>query len=300
MNSGLEGRIRGLSLPAFLQMSEMEENTCTLRISSNHHAEIGFLYLLNGKLIAAETGSLQAVEAAYEIIRWDDPVIDIETEMSKRNDEINMPLMNILMDSLRVKDEHAASIHEEEIPDRALSTVEKQALPNDSDWQDDELTLDLEVDEEELTLDDCFDGIDGPELSLPAHPVSNGFQSNSRIPDEEIDKKILAFQNKIAITCPLCQKGRIFTQQTNDGNTYYACSNSKCIFISKEKPYRFKCPECGNPFLIEKTNPGSGRQGLQCPKAACPYEQGYLGPPCSVESGADSKKKYRIVRKKKH
>ena len=52
MNIGVGGQIHGIGLSSFLQMSEMEKTTCTLRIKADE--KIGLLYLLKGELIAAE------------------------------------------------------------------------------------------------------------------------------------------------------------------------------------------------------------------------------------------------------
>ena len=66
MEDGLAGQVTGISLPSFLQMSEMEGSTCSLRIRSAEKS--GMLHLLDGNLIDAETGELKHKEAAYEII----------------------------------------------------------------------------------------------------------------------------------------------------------------------------------------------------------------------------------------
>ncbi|MFO7558104.1 MAG: DUF4388 domain-containing protein [Desulfobacterales bacterium] len=100
---GVGGQIHGIALSSFLQMSEMEKTTCRLKIKSEQ--DVGYLYLQKGELIAAETGMLQGNDAAYEIISWENAVIEIEKSRQKKKREIKMPLMNILMEGLRIKDE---------------------------------------------------------------------------------------------------------------------------------------------------------------------------------------------------
>lgn len=103
MNIGVGGQIHGIGLSSFLQMSEMEKTTCTLKIKANDN--LGYLYLLKGELIAAETGLLTGQDAACEIVGWENAVIEIEKGTVRKKKEINMPLMNILMEALRIKDE---------------------------------------------------------------------------------------------------------------------------------------------------------------------------------------------------
>ncbi len=87
--------------------------------------------------------------------------------------------------------------------------------------------------------------------------------------DEDIvGRKIAAFEEDLAMQCPICRTGRIKTQKTSTGKCYYVCSDKECTFISWGKPYHLVCPECGSPFLVESTD-GSGKTILKCPRATC-------------------------------
>lgn len=103
MDTGVGGQIHGISLPSFLQMAEMERSTFTLRISTED--QTGRLYLLEGNLIDADTSGEKGWDAACHIISWENTAIEIEPADSDRTDAIRQPLMHILMESLRVKDE---------------------------------------------------------------------------------------------------------------------------------------------------------------------------------------------------
>jgi hypothetical protein len=103
MNLGVGGAIHGIGLPSFLQMSEMEESTYKLKITSNDH--MGYLHVNQGQLIGAETEDLKGREAAYHIISWENVVIEIENHEPAMEDEIQQPLMHVLMESLKIKDE---------------------------------------------------------------------------------------------------------------------------------------------------------------------------------------------------
>lgn len=105
MESGVGGAIHGISLASFLQMSEMERTSCTLRIKTEEKK--GHLFLVKGALIAAETDSLTGEEAVFEILSWSSPSIEIENAVPDRKKEITAPLMTLLMEGLKRKDEKA-------------------------------------------------------------------------------------------------------------------------------------------------------------------------------------------------
>jgi len=103
IDASVRGRIQGISLSSFLQMSEMEGSTCTLKVQAGKRT--GSLHLLNGNLIDAETGSLKHRDAAYAILSWENAEIDIQKPSGRKKNEINLPLMHILMEALKKKDE---------------------------------------------------------------------------------------------------------------------------------------------------------------------------------------------------
>jgi hypothetical protein len=107
MDANIGGQIHGISLPSFLQMTEMEKSSFTLRVTSRHR--VGELHLSEGELIAADLDDFAGCEAAYGIISWDDVSIDIEPLNSSKTRDIKMPLMHILMESLKLKDEAGTS-----------------------------------------------------------------------------------------------------------------------------------------------------------------------------------------------
>lgn len=97
------GQIHGISLPSFLQMSEMEGATYTLKVTSGDRT--GHLHIDGGSLIAAQVEDLAGNEAAYRIISWDSAAIQIEAADPDRVREIHDPLMSVMMESLKIKDE---------------------------------------------------------------------------------------------------------------------------------------------------------------------------------------------------
>jgi CheY-like chemotaxis protein len=103
MNIASEGRIQGISLPSFLQLINMEEKTCTLRICSG--TQTGYIYCQEGELIAAETGNLKGKAALFDIIFWKQTRIQVESICKKQEVQITEPLAYLLMESHRLRDE---------------------------------------------------------------------------------------------------------------------------------------------------------------------------------------------------
>jgi DNA topoisomerase I len=61
-------------------------------------------------------------------------------------------------------------------------------------------------------------------------------------------------QNTIGMKCPKCHVGDIVEKKARRGNLFYGCSEyPKCDFTANYKPVDKKCPECGSPYLMEKT-----------------------------------------------
>ncbi len=310
-----EGQIKGISLSSFLQMSDMEKTSCTLKIISNHNE--GHLYLIDGDLIAASTGELSSLKAAYEILSWDNAEIEIVDNI-KKTKEFDLPLMNILMEGLRLKDERTNENEEDD-------SLEEQdlSLDGDEDSEELELLLDESEDSEEQAFSlDEFD-LEEPSSqpdSIPKNnngPAGGAGVENSRlttpdnkkspVPDGIVEKKIAEFQKTIAMSCPICNKGKIHAFTTDNGKTYHACSNILCGFICWSKPYAFKCPLCSSPFIIEYPVNNDGNLGLKCPRKTCSFYQDSLAPPpprsqkAPDEPGQPKKrrKRVRVIRKKK-
>jgi Domain of unknown function (DUF4388)/Protein of unknown function (DUF1566) len=125
MDAGIGGQIHGISLPSFLQMAEMEKSSFTLRVTSLNR--VGELHLSEGNLLAAQLDDFDGRQAAYRIISWDDVSIDIEPLKPSTQDEIKQPLMHVLMESLKLKDE--ATFPEEIPPQPKGRTATKRRPP---------------------------------------------------------------------------------------------------------------------------------------------------------------------------
>jgi tetratricopeptide (TPR) repeat protein len=104
VSGNVGGQIQGISLDSFLQMVEMEKSSCTLKVMTEE--DLGFIFISKGRLISAETGILTGMEAVCTIISWEDSLIEIDNSCERTENEINQPLMTILMEGLKLRDEN--------------------------------------------------------------------------------------------------------------------------------------------------------------------------------------------------
>jgi CheY-like chemotaxis protein len=149
------GQIEGIGLSSFLQLLEMESKTCTLSIISSKGEKTGALYFLEGALIDAETEGLEGDAAAYEMVSWEDAKIQIVNTLRKQERKIVQPLMNILMEGAKLKDE------KEEETEKPLNISEEPADNNS-------------IQESGGVFD---------EISLPAEPTGGESQQLDEIPE---------------------------------------------------------------------------------------------------------------------
>jgi CheY-like chemotaxis protein len=97
------GYLKGITLPAFLQLVEAERKTCTLKVTSN--GEKGFLCFREGKLLEAATQNERGEAAAYAILSWDDVAIEFNGICKVTADHIGKSVSHILMEGFRLRDE---------------------------------------------------------------------------------------------------------------------------------------------------------------------------------------------------
>jgi hypothetical protein len=101
-------------------------------------------------------------------------------------------------------------------------------------------------------------------------------QDSAVLSDDDLEARIAAFEQDLAMICPLCGGGKVETKETAKGKTFYVCTQQECVFVSWGKPYHLECPWCKNPFLIEAKGK-AGKSILRCPRATCRYQQGMPG-----------------------
>lgn len=95
--------MKGISLPSFLQVVELERQTCSVEVKSQ--GKRGYLQFQGGVLVHARSGSTQGEDAAYDILAWDDPEVDVDTQPNAVEPSIDASVTALLLESTRRKDE---------------------------------------------------------------------------------------------------------------------------------------------------------------------------------------------------
>lgn len=97
------GRIAGVTLFGLLQLLEVERKTGLVVVQAAPRE--GRLYFDQGSLVHAHTRHLDGLEAAYEILGWSDPAVEIFYKRRARQRTVDAPLQHILMEAARLLDE---------------------------------------------------------------------------------------------------------------------------------------------------------------------------------------------------
>ena len=125
------GTLTGISVPSFLQLIEMEQNTCLMEVKSDE-GEQGLLYFNKGVLYDAMFGKESGEDAVYSILLLDDVKISFRTLPSKKlKKKIETPLMKLLMEGIRLKDERDLQQTEEKSEDQEHEIGEPASLELD-------------------------------------------------------------------------------------------------------------------------------------------------------------------------
>jgi CheY-like chemotaxis protein len=99
------GTLHGVSSGMFLQLMEMEERTCTIRLVDRASKKGGVLFFREGELLDARVEEIKGIEAAYLIFSWDEVTLSIQNECPQKDNKINSDLQPIILEAMRLKDE---------------------------------------------------------------------------------------------------------------------------------------------------------------------------------------------------
>lgn len=116
------GRISGITLFGLLQLLEVERKSGLVLVEASERQ--GRLYFDEGTFVHAHTRVLDGLEAAYEILGWPDPAVEIFYKRRARQRTVREPLQHILMEAARLLDESTHSRGEE----RTVHPAPKQNL----------------------------------------------------------------------------------------------------------------------------------------------------------------------------
>ncbi len=97
------GFVKGINVISFLQLIELEQKTCTLKISTNEKS--ASLYFKKGTLLDVELNGKSGEEVLLEIIPWKNPIIEIKNRCPKTEKKIKYDLKHLILEALRIQDE---------------------------------------------------------------------------------------------------------------------------------------------------------------------------------------------------
>src|SRR5438105_2509307 len=91
----------------------------------------------------------------------------------------------------------------------------------------------------------------------------------------------------VACPGPGC-KGELIVKRSKRGKVFYSCSEyPKCEIVFWDKPVAATCPQCGAPFLLEKTTKkGTTRY---CANEACGYRSELMPIPADQQTAAEQR-----------
>ncbi len=79
-------------------------------------------------------------------------------------------------------------------------------------------------------------------------------------------------QKTIGVKCPECSEGEVVERRSKRGKTFFGCNRyPDCAFVAWARPVPEPCPDCGNPYLVEKYLKAGAF--LQCPATGCKYKR---------------------------
>jgi len=99
------GTLQTVSIDMFLQLVEMEQKTCTIRVVNKDTEKQGVLFFKDGELLDARIRDMHGRQAAYEIFSWDSPSLSIQDTCVLNKRVIQEDLQAVLFDAMRLKDE---------------------------------------------------------------------------------------------------------------------------------------------------------------------------------------------------
>ena len=125
------GTLQTVPLDMFIQLIEMEQKTCTIRVRNKSTGKQGVLFFNNGNFMEARYHNLQGKEAAYKIFAWDKVTLSIQDDCAIKEKRIEGDLQAILFDAICMKDERTGDIPADPSPAQRLT--KSASLPRETD-----------------------------------------------------------------------------------------------------------------------------------------------------------------------
>jgi GAF domain-containing protein len=158
------GSLNCISLSSFLQIIEMEEKSCVLEVHGSADQR-GFFYMIHGEMYTAVCGELKGEDAAYEMLIWENPELFLRNLPKEKPEKIiKKPLMSVVMEGLRRKDE-ARTQNTSAVAEENSAAVAEQILEAAVEEKEEPKAESQEA--ESKDLDDLLPIFDEPETEAP-------------------------------------------------------------------------------------------------------------------------------------
>lgn len=114
------GTLHNVSSGMFLQLIEMEQKTCTIRLEDKSSGKKGILFFHEGELFDARVNNMQGEAASHEIFSWDAVNLSIQNGCALKENKIQSDLQALILEAMRRKDEDEP----EEVPASVMEQIE--------------------------------------------------------------------------------------------------------------------------------------------------------------------------------
>ena len=114
------GTLHNVSSGMFLQLIEMEQKTCTIRLEDKSSGLKGILFFNEGELYDARVNNLQGEAASHEIFSWDAVNLSIQNGCPLRENKIKTDLQALILEAVRRKDEDEPEV----VPESVMEQIE--------------------------------------------------------------------------------------------------------------------------------------------------------------------------------
>jgi DNA-binding response OmpR family regulator len=112
------GTLHNVSSGMFLQLIEMEQKTCTIRLEDKFSGKKGILFFHEGELLDARVDDLQGEAAACEVFSWEQVNLSIQNGCALSERRIHSEMQRLILETARRKDENTSA-------DAPLSVLEE-------------------------------------------------------------------------------------------------------------------------------------------------------------------------------
>ena len=116
------GVLQTIPLETFVQLIEMEQKTCTIRVTEKASGVQGVLFFRGGELFEARVADRKGEQAAYEIFSWEKVTLAIQDDCPLKEKRIQGGLQAILFDAMRRRDESEANGAEDFVEETSESS----------------------------------------------------------------------------------------------------------------------------------------------------------------------------------